>query len=140
MLTKLESNHYIVLHSHASIMVFFSLEMPASCLQPWFVSTIASSTNLGSRLQGGLVREQHPSPFCSSTPKCQTYDHGIGLIIDKLTLNLYLGKIQNYVSITSNKIFMNFVESLDFLLKCEVIDKKIHINYKMYPKALNFLQ
>jgi hypothetical protein len=35
---------------------------------------------------------------------------------------------------------MNFVESLDFLLKCEVIDKKIHINYKMYPKALNFLQ
>jgi hypothetical protein len=39
----------------------------------------------------------------------------------------------------SCKNFMNFVKILKLLRIFEVIIKKIHINYKMYPQTLIFL-
>jgi hypothetical protein len=39
----------------------------------------------------------------------------------------------------SHKIFMNFVRILKLLWIFEVIDKKIHVNYKIYLQTSNFL-
>jgi hypothetical protein len=66
-----------------------------------------------------------------------------------LTLNfatLYLDKIQSLhfwqmkecIYIMRCKIFMNFVKILKLLWIFEVIVKKIHINYNMYPQTSIF--
>jgi hypothetical protein len=55
-----------------------------------------------------------------------------------LKIKVYIFSRCKNVSSMSYKIFMNFVEILMFLQIFELFLKKIHVNYKMYSKTLNF--
>ena len=85
---------------------------------------------------------------CTLIPKCWTYDYGIRFSIDAQFCFLILDKNQNFafsvdegiylLCIASHKISWILLKLWNYIGFFEVIEKKIHINYKMYNKLWIF--